>query len=153
MGAGATDYLSKRTDGQEQLLTMVNEYLQARKRSMTSGAIARLDAGMLSQLPGTFFEKHKLGILIANLKRNPIYANAVGRQLVGLPANLTDGDLTDFKQFMALAASRHVVGSTRFFSPMEWKKAQVHINLGAIHDFHQAVCGVMVMVRPANCIE
>lgn len=157
MEAGAADYLSKQTDGPDQVLQMADLHTTYAKkmREKRRGEVAEpidLDDEELeavSELPVSFFDGLSFGLAVANLRRRPIYLNLQARWALGYSEELTMSDIAgpEFEEFLSNAARHYSDQLRSFFFPMEHRGKTLQVHLEQVYSARKQICGVMVIIQ------
>lgn len=155
--AGANDYLSKQTDGAEQVLAMAEVHVSysRRLREKRRGDEPEGDAAVgeefqsVNELPATFFDALSFGLVIANLRRQPIYMNPAARWALGYDDATPLASLAgpDFEEFLALVARGYQQGASEFFFPVDRAGKQLGCHLEQVYSARREICGVMVFIQ------
>jgi CheY-like chemotaxis protein len=159
--AGASDYLSKNSDGPDHILAMAavhTEYSQRiRQTKLGSATRPANDAALVGEefqsvrdLPATFFEKLSFGLGLANLRRGPIYLNDRAREMLGfsLEASLFEIGGERFESFLAAAARAWPQGGgDEFFYLCEFDSGTLWVHLEQLRSASRQVCGVMFLLH------
>lgn len=157
--AGASDYLSKQTDGPDQVLQMAEVHTTYAKkvREKKRGEAQPDDAEALTgeefqsvtELPVTFFDGLTFGLAVANLRRHPIYMNPAARWALGYDeaAPLSQIAGPDFENFLSSAARGYQSQLASFFYTMDHKGKTLKVHLEQVFSARKQICGVMVILQ------
>lgn len=157
--AGASDYLSKQTDGPEQVLQMAEVHttyakrVRERKRGEAPPdhpeALVGEEYQSVTELPVTFFDGLSFGLAVANLRRHPIYMNPAARWALGYDetASLARIAGPDFENFLSTAARGYQRQLASFFFNVEHNGKTLGVHLEQVFSARKQICGVMVILR------
>lgn len=155
--AGANDYLSKQTDGAEQVLAMAEVHVAYSKkvREKQRGEAAADEPPMgeefqgVQELPAPFFEGLSFGMVIANLRRQPIFVNPAARWALGYPdaAPLSELAGPDFEEFLTAVARGYQQQSSGFFYPIDRQGRSLGVHLEQVYSARREICGLMVFIQ------
>jgi CheY-like chemotaxis protein len=159
--AGASDYLSKQTDGPEQLLAMTEVHVaysrKVREARLQTGS-SETDAAPVGEemravhdLPVSFFEGLSFGLAIANLRRRPIYMNRAARELLGYSITDPVASLggSDFETLLAAVAKAYPEQRGSFFYSIEHRDLRIGVHLEQVFSSRNQICGVMLCLARA----
>ncbi|MBI4864012.1 MAG: response regulator, partial [Candidatus Riflebacteria bacterium] len=156
--AGASDYLSKKSDGPEQVLAMAEVhtvYSQKLKATRSPGpepAPEKPPTGeefqAVHDLPANFFDGLSFGLIIVNLRRQPIYANSTARGYLGFsldaPVALLGGEVL---QQMLTACAKAYPGPGEFFYTVQFQGLSMEVHLEQVYSIRKEICGAMLLLR------
>lgn len=155
--AGASDYLSKQTDGPDQVLQMAEIHTtyskkkRERQKDLPDG-LDGLDPDELeavSDLPVSYFDGLSYGMAVANLRRHPIYLNHQARWLLGYDESTPLADIAGpaFEEFLTNAARGYQSQLSSFFFTVQHQGKPLGVHLEQIYSARKQICGVMVMIQ------
>lgn len=157
MEAGAADYLSKQTDGPDQVLQMADlhtAYAIKLREKRRGEVVEELDMDSeevesVSELPTSFFEGLSFGMAVANLRRRPIYLNLQARWALGYSEELTMSDIAgpEFEEFLSNAARQYQDQLRSFFISVTHKGKALQVHLEQVYSARKQICGVMVLIQ------
>jgi CheY-like chemotaxis protein len=153
--AGANDYLSKQTDGAEQVLAMAavhvaySKKVREKRRDEDTEEATGEEFQSVTELPATFFDGMSFGLVIANLRRQPIYMNPAARWALGYDDSTPLSSLAgpDFEDFLSLVARGYQAPSAGFFFPVDRVGKQLGCHLEQVYSARREICGVMVFIQ------
>ena len=157
--AGASDYLSKQTDGPDQVLQMVDVHttyskkVREKKRPddqpADSEALVGEEFQSVQELPVTFFDGLSFGMLVANLRRQPIYMNPAARWALGYDeaAPLSSIAGPDFEEFLSTTARGYQSQLASFFFTVEHRGKTLTVHMEQVFSARRQICGVMVLIQ------
>ena len=155
--AGANDYLSKQTDGPEQVLAMADVHVTYSKKLREKKRGDEPDDAVavgeefqsVTELPATFFDGLSFGLVIANLRRQPIYMNPAARWSLGYEDSMPLASLAgpDFEEFLSLVARGYSHQTGSFFFPIDRGGKQLAVHLEQVYSARRQICGVMVFIQ------
>lgn len=159
--AGASDYLSKQSDGPEQILAMAKVHadysrqLRARLGTTPDSEEVSLDAEEFSpvtELPARFFDGLSFGLVVTNLRRRPIYVNREARRILGYPQDQSVFRLdTSTFDLLVSEVARGFSGSDgTFFYYVNVGPLCLEIHLEQVQNARSEICGLMIMLREVS---